>query len=851
MGLRLGMPKTGRDKAEPDTATKEAAPPSDGQRSIFLLVVLFLCAFVVAVALQIDARRRASAREAIETQTVQASLLAERMTGAMGAAWGAASGAAEYARTSDAFNANPRVVAEAAAHARGVRASAVLGADGRVLAITDPRLSQHVVAAFHSAGRNGVWVGAPDMGGLATAPAIVRRVGDHVIVSVLDVTQLLPEFRAGARVLVTAPSGALLFTTPSLEDAGARLRQALVHAATPPGAQRGGAIVTDETGHAWAVGSAAESSAAFRIYVSQETASQLALLLRAIAEFALLTAAPFAAVGVLLLLLRQNRRRIQFAEAEAVRAEEVGRLAADGARAGVFEWALASDQAQLSQQATELLRASSDTLHVMQMPALAITEDRERVEESFRKARETGVLDARFRVGHQPNLAWIELRGTLIEDSRGPAHARLFGTVVDVTDRYEAEAKASLLQKQLRAAIESYTGPFALWDSRRRLLLWNKTYGEVFGLGLDLLRPRASYAAIAAAAAPRIRRESVNPGENDSRVVELASGEWLQIVERRTPDGGLVTVGVDITALKQKEQELARNERRLSDALSRAELQEYEIKALAEEAEIERRKAEDASRAKSAFLANMSHELRTPLNAIIGFSEIMDKELLGPMASEQYHGYSHDIWESGTHLLLLINDILDMAKIEAGKFTLSPHPIAVIDMIEAAVRMNKPGADKKNLPVMVDAENLPEIEADARAVKQMVSNLLSNAVKFTDQGMVLVQGRPTSWGIVIRVADTGCGIPEEHLKELATPFKQVETELSRNHQGTGLGLALSKTLAEMHGGTLKIQSELGKGTIVSIFLPSRFGGRHDDDSEGGVDAPSDHPQGSPRGTVAA
>ena len=117
--------------------------------------------------------------------------------------------------------------------------------------------------------------------------------------------------------------------------------------------------------------------------------------------------------------------------------------------------------------------------------------------------------------------------------------------------------------------------------------------------------------------------------------------------------------------------------------------------------------------------------------------------------------------------------------------------------------------------------------------------------------VVLVQGRPTSWGIVIRVADTGCGIPEEHLKELATPFKQVETELSRNHQGTGLGLALSKTLAEMHGGTLKIQSELGKGTIVSIFLPSRFGGRHDDDSDGGVDAPSDHPQGSPRGTVAA
>ena len=417
-----------------------------------------------------------------------------------------------------------------------------------------------------------------------------------------------------------------------------------------------------------------------------------------------------------------------------------------------------------------------------------------------------------------------------MEEAKGRAETRVFGTIIDATQRHETEARVSRLESQLRSAIENFPGPFALWDQRRRLLLCNHSFANAFGLGPELLRPRASYEAIAAASAARIRREKNDPANPDVRVIELTNGEWLHVVERRAADGGTITVGVDITPLKRKEEELARNERRLQDSLTRAESQEYRIKALAREAHEERQRAEEASRAKSAFLANMSHELRTPLNAVIGFSEIMSKELFGPLGNDQYKQYSSDIFDSGNHLLDLINDILDMAKIEAGKLTLAPKPLDPMIVIEQAVRLTKRRAEDKGLSIVVDAEDTPEIEADHRAVKQMLLNLLSNAVKFTDEGAIMVYARANATGLTLRVIDTGCGIPPEHLPRLARPFEQVEQEFARNHHGTGLGLALTKSLVDMHGGKFSIQSEVGRGTIVTITLPRLFGGRRDSDA---------------------
>jgi len=515
------------------------------------------------------------------------------------------------------------------------------------------------------------------------------------------------------------------------------------------------------------------------------------------------------------------------AEAEAQRVETHFRIAADGAKVGVVEWRPGSDEVQLSEQAARLLGAAGDMLALRDLLSLVIAEDRFAVEEEFRRARQSGLLDARFRATRGNSFAWIEIRGASVEDASGRAETRLFGTVIDATQHHEAEARVSRLERQLRAAIENFSGPFALWDSRRRLLLWNQSFASTFKLGPDLLRPRASYEAISAASAANIRREKHDANNPDVRVIELNSGEWLHIVERRAADGGIITVGVDITPLKRKEEELARNERRLSDSLSRAESQEYRIKALAREAHEERQKAEEASRAKSTFLANMSHELRTPLNAVIGFSEIMARELFGALGNDQYKQYSQDIFDSGNHLLDLINDILDMAKIEAGKLTLAPRPLDPMVAIEQAVRLTKRRAEEKGLSIVTDAENLPEIEADHRAVKQILLNLLSNAVKFTDKGAIMVHGRAGADSLTLRVIDTGCGIPPEHLPRLARPFEQVEQELTRNNSGTGLGLALTKSLAEMHGGKLSIQSEVGRGTIVTVTLPRTFGGRRE------------------------
>ena len=805
----------------PYDAASDAAPEKSGDRSILTLVILFLVAFAFAVGLQIKTRRDDGAREVFGAQHARAALIAERVNANLALAIGAASGAAELATVDGQIGSEPMRVANAAARAQPAIAGAVLTQSGTVLAITDPAQTPIAVAALAQVGEQIAWAGAPDMGELEARPVIVRRVGGYAVVSILDPAQLLPELSSDARVLLASPSGAILYASPALQRAGLRAQQQVLGVTRDA---TSGALLRDSAGDTWAAAEAASPTGGFRVMSAAAAPSELGLWFEALARFSILAAAPLAAIGVLYLLLRQNAQRARLAEEDAERAETHFRLAADGARAGVLEWRPGADQVQLSEQAARLIGSDRDTLTLRELMDIIIPEDRFAVDEEFRRAKQSGMLDARFRVTRGAGLAWIEARGAAIEDGSGRGDIRLFGSVVDVTQRQEAEARVSRLEKQLRAAIESFSGPFALWDSRRRLLLWNKSFAETFGLGADLLRQRASYEAIAAASQARIRREKHDSAEPDVRVIELSTGQWVHIVERRTVDGGIVTVGVDITALKHKEEELARNERRMQDALNRAESQEYRIKALAREAHDERLKAEDASRAKSAFLANMSHELRTPLNAVIGFSEIMAKELFGPLPNEQYKQYSHDIFDSGNHLLDLINDILDMAKIEAGKLTLAPRALDPSVAIDQAVRLTKRKAEEKGLSIVVDAEDLPEIEADHRAVKQMLLNLLSNAVKFTDEGAIMVHARANQSGLTLRVVDTGCGIPPEHLPRLAQPFQQVEQELARNHSGTGLGLALTKSLAEMHGGKLAIQSEVGKGTIVTITLPRVFNG---------------------------
>jgi signal transduction histidine kinase len=230
--------------------------------------------------------------------------------------------------------------------------------------------------------------------------------------------------------------------------------------------------------------------------------------------------------------------------------------------------------------------------------------------------------------------------------------------------------------------------------------------------------------------------------------------------------------------------------------------------------------AETANRAKSEFLANMSHELRTPLNAIIGFSEVIKIGMFGPV-SERYRSYGSDIFDSGNHLLKLINEILDLSKLEAGHFELQEEDVDIADVIRSSKRLIDAQAEKAKVRVHATIQDgLPLVRADDRRMRQVLINLLSNAVKFTPEGgRVLVSCLATDTGLVITVSDTGIGMAPHQIPKALEAFGQVDSTISRKYEGTGLGLPLAKHLVELHGGMLRIESALNFGTTVTIVLP--------------------------------
>jgi len=233
--------------------------------------------------------------------------------------------------------------------------------------------------------------------------------------------------------------------------------------------------------------------------------------------------------------------------------------------------------------------------------------------------------------------------------------------------------------------------------------------------------------------------------------------------------------------------------------------------------------AELANRAKSEFLANMSHELRTPLNAIIGFSEMMSTEMLGPLGAAQYVGYSTNIHDSGRHLLDVINDILDVSRIEAGKLELDPERVDLNLVVEASLRLVQQRAEQHKLHLVTEiAPAMPAMMGEARRLKQVLLNLLSNAVKFTPEGgtITLATRREADGDLVIAVTDSGIGMTDDDIPLALTPFTQVDSSLARRYEGTGLGLPLAKAFVELHNGSLSITSSLGLGTTVSLRFPA-------------------------------
>ena len=399
----------------------------------------------------------------------------------------------------------------------------------------------------------------------------------------------------------------------------------------------------------------------------------------------------------------------------------------------------------------------------------------------------------------------MDLAVTEMQEGGGAVYIAL---VRDISARAAAESMAAEAQQRLVDALESISEAFVLYDAQDRITLFNQKFRELHGPAAHLVTIGARFEDVARACAAQGLVPEANGRMQEwvrercqrhldpsgSFEMELSDGRWLRISERRTGDGGIVGTLTEITEEKRRENEL----RRARDA------------------------AEVANRSKSEFLANTSHELRTPLNAIIGFSELMNNEVLGAIAVPAYAGYVRDIHDSAQHLLNIINDILDLSRIEAGKLKLFEVAVDLGGAAQATARLVGERAADSGIRVGLEIEpRLPALWGDERLIKQILINLLTNAVKFTPRGgNVTVRAYRDGGRLAMSVSDTGIGIAEADLARVMEPFGQADGSLRRRYEGTGLGLPLVRSFVELHGATFSLKSEVGVGTTATVVFPA-------------------------------
>jgi two-component system cell cycle sensor histidine kinase PleC len=381
----------------------------------------------------------------------------------------------------------------------------------------------------------------------------------------------------------------------------------------------------------------------------------------------------------------------------------------------------------------------------------------------------------------------------------------VLGTRTDITEAKARERAREQVEQRLADAVAALQEGFALFDPEDRLVICNETYKSYFPLIREIIEPGVPFEELIRRAAERGQNiESMDDPEawvqarlnahaqaGGTFEHEFSDGRYVWVTERKTRDGSTLSTYVEITELKLRELELERA----------------------------RKEAEAASRAKSDFLANMSHEFRTPLNAIIGFTEVMCRQMLGPIENEQYREYLDSVLDSSLHLLRMVNDLLDFEKVEANRLSLNETVVDISEVVASCKNMLAHRAKTNDIALYSESpEPAPLVKVDELAIKKALINVIANAVKFTKAGgAVAIKTEVNASGdVVIRVIDTGIGIQEQDLERILIPFVQVG---SGSVEGTGLGLSITKSLVELHSGTLSIASTPGDGTTVAITLP--------------------------------
>ncbi|MEM1399081.1 MAG: PAS-domain containing protein [Pseudomonadota bacterium] len=437
---------------------------------------------------------------------------------------------------------------------------------------------------------------------------------------------------------------------------------------------------------------------------------------------------------------------------------------------------------------------------------------------------------------------WIEIKERPVKD------IGIIGIWSDITAR-------KIAQLRLESAIESSTDGMALWDQADRLLAYNEVFAQIhtgangppplnisyedylgWMFDSDLVRPDIGQDRwIAARLAARRKVRS-------SHIDKYTGGQWVQVRQWRTRDGGIASTYIDVTGHKQREGELVLRGQSLERTVHELEMTQSVLEEqgaclveLTEELEEAKRSAESTSAVKSDFLATMSHELRTPLNAIIGFTEIMRDGIFGAIENERYTRYLGDVHDSASHLLALINDMLDLSKIEAGRLDLEKRPVRVSTLLDTVTRLMAERAERAGLTISVlNTSAEATVIGDHRLIKQMLMNLISNAIKFTDPGgtitlivePIFADGTDNSaTNLAIAVLDSGRGIPATELETITQAYQQGSNADLIADQGTGLGLHLTRRFAQLHDADLELESTQGQGTKVTIlFPPERLGG---------------------------
>ena len=439
-----------------------------------------------------------------------------------------------------------------------------------------------------------------------------------------------------------------------------------------------------------------------------------------------------------------------------------------------------------------------------------------------------------FEVGRQDGR-WIR-----VYEQRLPNNGIIL-IISDITESKRVDQALRESEERFRAVVDNSPAKIHIKDQQGRYILINPLAEELFGVTEAEARGKTTHEVFPKEQADAFTAH--DQGVLDAGKAVEEEEEWRRkdgvhtyltvkfpILDFTGEVIGIGAIGTDITDRKRAEERLQNSERNLQlriaeleAAQRRLEEQEIHLIRLAGDLKIARDQAEAANRAKTEFLAAMSHELRTPLNAIIGFSEIIMTETLGPVGSVKYRDYASDIHESGQHLLDLINDILDLSKVESGLDELHEEDIEIPDLARSVWRLIQQRAQKQGVALALELpEEPPALRADKRKLKQILVNLLSNAIKFTEAGgkvALRVWFRVDS-GYVFQVVDTGIGIALGDIPKALSPFQQIDGEINRKYEGTGLGLPLTKALVEMHGGYLDLQSEVSVGTAVTVRFPA-------------------------------